>query len=116
MAGAFSCSGGQPLQDSTGQQALFDEPREVVKLLDNAPPRAQRRRSAPGARRPRSPQCAISVDPEKVTVKSVREWGNYAIAFVGWRHFADPGLIERHFRWTAADRQTGDELSPLLEN
>ena len=35
---------------------------------------------------------------------AMRQWGNHAIAFVGRRHFDDPGLIERNFRRAEAGR------------
>jgi hypothetical protein len=28
---------------------------------------------------------------------SMRQWGRHATAFVGRRHFDDPGLLERYF-------------------
>ena len=68
-----------------GQHALFDEPPEVVELLDNARARAPRRRSAPGARRRPSPRYTISVDPEKVAVESVREAGTVHVGVSFWK-------------------------------
>lgn len=84
-----------------GQQTLFDDPPEVAELLDNARPRPRPRRSTPGARRPRSPRCTISIDPDKVAVESVREAGTVHVGLSFWKRmgFDDAlqtaGLSER---------------------
>ena len=84
-----------------GQHTLFDDPPEVAEILDNARTRTPRRRSAPGARRPRSPRCTIAIDPDKVAVESVREAGTVHVGLSFWKRmgFDDAlqtaGLSER---------------------
>jgi hypothetical protein len=34
-----------------------------------------------------------------------RQWGRHATAFVGRRHFDDPGLLERYFTLESVDRE-----------
>ena len=70
-----------------GQYALFDEPPEVVEVLDIARARAQRRASSPVGRRPRSTRPTIRVDPERVAVESVREAGTVHVG---------PVVLEAH--------------------
>ena len=84
-----------------GQYALFDEPPEVVEVLDIARARAQRRASSPVGRRPRSTRPTISVDPERVAVESVREAGTVHVGLRFWKRMGfdealqGAGLSER---------------------
>lgn len=34
---------------------------------------------------------------------AMRQWGHHAVAFVGRRHFDDPDLFERYFRWESPE-------------
>ena len=84
-----------------GQQTLFDEPPEVLEVLDNVGSRAQPRRSTARVRRPRSPRCTISVDPDNVAVESVREAGTVHVGLSFWKRMGfdealqSAGLSER---------------------
>ena len=84
-----------------GQYALFDEPPEVVEVLDNVSARRRQRRSVARADRPRSAHNTIRVDPERVAVESVREAGTVHVGLAFWRRMGfdealqTAGLTER---------------------
>ena len=77
-----------------GQYALFDEPPEVLEVLDTARARAHRRGSSPRARTPRSSRPTISVDPERVAVESVREAGTVHLGLAFWKRMGFDAALE----------------------
>ena len=77
-----------------GQYALFDEPPEVLEVLDTARARAHRRGSSPRARTPRSSRPTISVDPERVAVESVREAGAVHVGLAFWKRMGFDAALE----------------------
>ena len=77
-----------------GQYALFDEPPEVLEVLDTARARAHRRGSSPRARTPRASRPTISVDPERVAVESVREAGAVHVGLAFWKRMGFDAALE----------------------
>ena len=77
-----------------GQYALFDEPPEVLEVLDTARARTRRRPSSHGARNRRSPRHTISVDPERVAVESVREAGTVHVGLAFWKRMGFDAALQ----------------------
>jgi transposase len=68
-----------------GQEELFDEPPEVGELLDEARERSAQRASSPARRRAEASPRSVSVDPDKVSVESVREAGTVHVGLSFWK-------------------------------
>ena len=77
-----------------GPYALFDEPPEVLEVLDTARARAHRRGSSPRAPTPRSSRPTISVDPERVAVESVREAGTVHVGLTLWKRMGFDAALQ----------------------